>query len=326
MTDVAPPSGRTPPRIGVPAGLFSPLRRPAFPLSDASGRPVEINTTWLLDHAGGQVHLDSQDAPAFRAYLRTHLVDILGTEAVPMADRAWAAHRALVHELAYLIAGAEGGRGHALMDACRAMGKFFLSARFQPDALFRTLRVDGPHTAVIHGVETAIGSVAIAMADGERSADALGTLATAAAVADLGLLDLPRELRDQVRPLSPTEWKELQHHPMLSLWRMRSSGIVAPEAERAVRYHHERWDGSGYPSRLVGIAIPIEARYVAIADAYSALTVARRGKPRLSRGDALREMARSTGQFDPSLLRLLVQLLAGLSEAPQHQPTDDAVA
>ncbi len=97
---------------------------------------------------------------------------------------------------------------------------------------------------------------------------------------------------------------------------MQGHGIVAPEAVRAVRDHHERWDGRGYPARVAGAAIPIEARYVAIADTYSALTVARRGLPRLSRGDALREMAGSTGQFDPSLLRNLVLLLSGMEDKP----------
>ena len=115
------------------------------------------------------------------------------------------------------------------------------------------------------------------------------------------MLDLPRDVRDGHRDLTPMEWQAIRRHPDLSQRRMQAWGIVSPQAQRAVRHHHERWDGAGYPGHLVGLAIPVEARYVAIADAYSALTVAKRGMPRLSRGDALREMARSEGQFDPGL-------------------------
>lgn len=53
------------------------------------------------------------------------------------------------------------------MSACRELAGF-LAANFQPDALFRSLRVDAPHTPVVHGVETAIGAVAVALADGPR--------------------------------------------------------------------------------------------------------------------------------------------------------------
>ena len=98
---------------------------------------------------------------------------------------------------------------------------------------------------------------------------------------------------------------------------MQAWGLVAPEAVRAVRHHHERWDGTGYPARLAGEAIPIEARYLAIADTYSTLTVARRGMPRLSRREALREMAQSTGQFDPRVLRALIQLLAAAAPSSE---------
>lgn len=295
----------------MPAGLFAPHRRPAFALFDAIEDRVEVDARWLDDCPGETVSFAVHDAPAFRVYLRSHLHDILATEAVPLPDRAWAAHRALLHELAFLLAQPSGGRANALVDACRGLAGF-LAAHFQPDALFRSLRVDAPHTPVVHGVEAAIGAVSLAVAHGQRAVPALTLIAVSAAVADAGLLDLPREVREKTSPLSPMDWKMVQRHPELSQRRMQALGLVAPAAQRAVGHHHERWDGAGYPARLAGEAIPLEARYVAIADTYSTLTVARRGRPRLSRGDALREMAGSPGQFDPALLRLLVHLLTSV--------------
>ncbi|MEI6136255.1 MAG: HD domain-containing phosphohydrolase [Chloroflexota bacterium] len=310
----APPAGVVT-RITVPAGVFAPGRRPAFTLVDAIGEPTEVDRAWLEDCPGETVGIASSDIPAFRAYLRRYLSDILDTTEVPLADRAWTAHRALVHELAHLFAAGTGGRAAGLMDACRGLA-WFLHRHFQPDALFRSLRFDIPHTPVVHGVETAIGAVSVAIADGRLDVPALSTLACAAAVADAGLLDLPRELREGWEHPSPMGWKAIQRHPDLSQRRMQTYGIVAPEALRAVGHHHERWDGAGYPGHLVGAAIPVEARYVAIADTYSALTVPRRGMQRMSRGDALREMARSSGQFDPALLRILVRLLTDGAREP----------
>jgi len=315
MTSADPAAPRPLARLAVPAGVFAPGRPPSFTIYDAIGDPTEVDRAWLEDCAGESVGIAPQDVPLFRVYLFRHLDAILAAEAVPLTDRSWAAHRAVLHELAYLFAAGSNGRAAPLMDACRGLARF-LRGNFEPDALFRSLRVDAPHTPVVHGVETAIGAVAVALGDGQRDVGMLATIACAAAVADSGMLDLPRSLREGRDSATPMEWKAIQRHPDLSQRRMRLYGIVAPEAQRAVAHHHERWDGQGYAGRLRGAAIPIEARYLAIADAYSALTVARRGKPRLSRGDALREMARSSGQFDPSLLRILVRLLSeGTREA-----------
>lgn len=309
-----PGSHQPPTRISVPAGIFAATRRPAFEILDASGDPVEIDATWLDHCEGEEVGLVVADAGAMRDYLRQHLADIVATDAVPLTDRAWAVHRALLHELA-ILHDHPGARGNTLQDVCRILGAF-MQAHFAPDALFRGLRVDGRERPVVHGVETAIGAVAIAIADGQHDAHALASIACAGAMADAGMLDLPSAFRDRDDVLTPIERRAIHRHPELSLRRLQGHGIVAPEAVRAVRDHHERWDGRGYPARVAGAAIPIEARYVAIADTYSALTVARRGLPRLSRGDALREMARSTGQFDPSLLRNLVLLLSGMADQP----------
>jgi len=314
MTMSTAPSERPAHRLAVPAGLFAPHRRPAFALYDAIEDRVAVDARWLDDCAGETVSFAVHDATAFRTYLRSNLHDILATEAVPLPDRAWAAHRALLHELAYLLAQPSGGRANALVDACRGLAGF-IAAHFQPDALFRSLRVDAPHTPVVHGAEAAIGAVSLAVAHGQRAIPTLTMIAVAAAVADAGLLDLPREVREKTSPLSPMEWKMIQRHPELSQRRMQALGLVAPTLQRAVGHHHERWNGAGYPARLTGEAIPLEARYVAIADTYSTLTVARRGRPRLSRGDALREMAGSPGQFDPALLRILVHLLTTASAA-----------
>jgi HD-GYP domain-containing protein (c-di-GMP phosphodiesterase class II) len=99
---------------------------------------------------------------------------------------------------------------------------------------------------------------------------------------------------------------------------------VSAELVAAVRHHHERWDGAGYPDRLAGEAIPLTARIVQIADAFDAMTGGSRpDRARFSRVGALAELARCAGsQFDPTL----VKEFAVIAEAPAGEVDLDFVA
>jgi HD-GYP domain-containing protein (c-di-GMP phosphodiesterase class II) len=76
-----------------------------------------------------------------------------------------------------------------------------------------------------------------------------------------------------------------------------------------VLHHHERWDGTGYPYRLAGHEIPFEARILALADAYDAMTSDRPYRPALTHDEAVAEVERCAGtQFDPQLAEAFVAL------------------
>ena len=76
-------------------------------------------------------------------------------------------------------------------------------------------------------------------------------------------------------------------------------------------YHHERWDGTGYPSGKAGEEIPLEARVLAIADAFDAMTSDRPYRRALTRDEALAEVDRCAGtQFDPRIAEVFVALFA----------------
>jgi HD-GYP domain-containing protein (c-di-GMP phosphodiesterase class II) len=78
-----------------------------------------------------------------------------------------------------------------------------------------------------------------------------------------------------------------------------------------IRHHHERWDGSGYPEKLSGEAIPLSARLLTIADVYDALTTDRPYRNGFSHGDALAIMAGDRGRsLDPTLLTLFTDQVA----------------
>src|SRR5437899_4422148 len=95
---------------------------------------------------------------------------------------------------------------------------------------------------------------------------------------DIGKIGVPEAILKKPGPLSPEEWEIMRAHPVIG------AQIVAPfeffgDAARVIRHHHERWDGSGYPDGLVRETIPLEARIVAVADVFDALTSARSYRP-----------------------------------------------
>ena len=94
-------------------------------------------------------------------------------------------------------------------------------------------------------------------------------------VHDIGKLAVPDDVLNKPGPLTSEEWEVVQRHPIVGadLLLAISSGLE-PVAE-AVRAHHERWDGSGYPDGLVGDRIPLGGRVIAVADVFDALTHSR---------------------------------------------------
>ena len=96
-------------------------------------------------------------------------------------------------------------------------------------------------------------------------------IARAGLLHDIGKIGIPEAVLRKTGPLSPEEWEVMRRHPEIG------AQIVAPfefftAGAVVIRHHHERVDGSGYPDRLAGAAIPLGARIVAVADVYDALT------------------------------------------------------
>jgi diguanylate cyclase (GGDEF)-like protein len=127
---------------------------------------------------------------------------------------------------------------------------------------------------------------------------------------DVGKIAIPDSILTKRGPLSADEWEIIKTHPAAGDALLRNFPELAP-ACAAVRHHHERHDGSGYPDRLSGTDIPLEARIIAVADAYSAMTSPRPYQEARSRTDAIDELRRCAGsQFDPAIVEALADELS----------------
>jgi HD-GYP domain-containing protein (c-di-GMP phosphodiesterase class II) len=137
-----------------------------------------------------------------------------------------------------------------------------------------------------------------------------------AALHDIGKLGVPEEVLRKAGPLSPEEQATVRRHPRAGasiVWRDARLRPAVP----AILFHHEHWGGGGYPSRRAGAAIPAEARVLAVADAFDAMTNDRPYRRALLVETALGELARCAGsQFDPEVVDAFLDLRAAARPAP----------
>jgi putative nucleotidyltransferase with HDIG domain len=126
-------------------------------------------------------------------------------------------------------------------------------------------------------------------------------LALAAVLHDVGKVELPQAVLQNPGRLTAEESLRVQRHPATGV-RLLAADVRDPVVLAAVRHHHERHDGAGYPDRLRGERVPLLARVLALADCYDAMRSDRPYRPGLSRAAALAAVRQGAGtQFDPRL-------------------------
>jgi GAF domain-containing protein len=134
----------------------------------------------------------------------------------------------------------------------------------------------------------------------------------AARLHDVGKIQVPDAVLNKPGPLEPHENEVIRCHATWGAETLaRIPGLEA--VATIVRFHHERWDGAGYPDGISGSRIPLASRIISVCDAYGAMTCDRPYRSAMSGDDALDEIRSGSGtQFDPSVVRALVDVLAAI--------------
>jgi len=136
----------------------------------------------------------------------------------------------------------------------------------------------------------------------------------AAPMHDVGKIGIPDRILQKPGPLDPDEWKVMQSHALIGaeIIGEHAGGMLALARNIALT-HHEKWDGSGYPNKLAGEAIPLEGRICAIADVFDALTSVRPYKKAWTEPEAVAFLVEQKGRhFDPALVDLFVTQLPAI--------------
>jgi HD-GYP domain-containing protein (c-di-GMP phosphodiesterase class II) len=149
------------------------------------------------------------------------------------------------------------------------------------------------HTRAVSSLAVAIGR-RLGLRTEELAGVELGAL-----LHDVGKLEVPEKILSKPSALDEVEWRAMRRH-VESGERLLYRVVDLPAVLAVVRWHHERWDGNGYPDGKRGEEIPLAARIVAVADAFQAMVEVRPYREGRTRTAALEEIRRHAGtQFDP---------------------------
>ena len=142
---------------------------------------------------------------------------------------------------------------------------------------------------------------------------------------DIGKVGIPESILTKRGPLTPAEWEVMRTHPDVGAHIVTPIRLLGDSVD-VVRFHHERFDGGGYPSGLKGEAIPLSARIFSIVDAFDAMTTDRPYRRAMSAEQAVAEVQRCAGtQFDPEVVEaftLLAEADKTLFLPETHEPAE----
>jgi putative nucleotidyltransferase with HDIG domain len=269
-----------------PLGDTSPLVRVWAPLHDARGRTVGAAEVALDD----SVVTETISSARWTIWYAVGIVfGLLWLALALLVSGASALMRAQHEDLE--------ARSHDLVDSARELEATLLETI---ETLNAAVEARDPYTA---GHSQRVRRVSLAIGRELRlSARQLGALGTAALFHDIGKIGMPDSILTKPERLDPAEQRIMREHAV------RGAEIVSritslKDCVPAIRHHHERWDGLGYPDRLSGKEIPIEAAIIAIADAWDAMTTDRPYAAALGLDEAMLQIHAGKGnQFNPAVV------------------------
>ena len=140
------------------------------------------------------------------------------------------------------------------------------------------------------------------------------TIRIGAYLHDLGKVRIPHEILNKPGGLTPEEFRVIQMHPVWGLELLAT--VEFPwDIKPIIRWHHEKYDGSGYPDRLRGEEIPVNAQIICIVDVFDALTTTRSYRPAMSHREALLKMEESRGWWRPDVYQAFLRSVNRVAEA-----------
>ena len=190
------------------------------------------------------------------------------------------------------------------------------------EALAAAVDAKDPYTRG-HSVRVSTRAALLARAMGLSPSD-VARVQLAGVLHDVGKIGVPDAILTKPGALTPEEFAIIKEHPVTGERMLRAVPFLH-DILPAVRHHHERWDGRGYPDGLAGEAIPRDAAILMVADSFDAMTSSRTYRPALPTSEACRRVREGSGtQFSPQVVAAFERAIADGSFLNQELPDDAA--
>ncbi len=293
--------------LSLPASLLQ-SRPPRFSLFDQHG--IRLDAEHDLDpRLDPVVFVHPRDSALLIRWGEQHASEILFDESIALRERQIFMQRGLMMQSLRLFRHrARFKRLNSLIQVLQPVTAFLAA---EPSSYAATLAITpATYSPAAHAVGTGIMATALVAAgagSGDVKPEALMAPLLAGLLADIGLVDSHRDLLSSKRAMTPPERAILQAHPYASSQLTNRIGLSNERLRSAVEHHHERIDGSGYPLGLGGDAIPLLARQLGLADAFTMLLANRPQFTALEPSAAIEAV--SADGFDPALVDTLAQLI-----------------
>lgn len=278
--------------------------------------PFDTQTADNLRSNGvSTLYVMGDDEPTLAQYCEQHLTAMLHDERMPMQERASAIVRVAENLGRDIVVDGQADATERSLHMATALTAFVSD---EPDSMNRLINsVRDGDTLEAHSANTSVYAVALARHAPDPTLDLVADLAAAGLLHDTGLTFLPRKILDKPTRLTVSERKQVELHPVTGEQLILQSGGMPETVTRAIRSHHERLDGSGYPDGLRGWAVPWMARAVAIAEVFDSLTSTQPWRERMKPYDALRYMLSDMRSgLDTELIRALIPVLRRVDVEP----------
>ncbi len=278
-----------------------------LPFDDETASALMVNGIDTL-------YVDADAESELTRYCEQHLASVLDDRQIAIPERAEAAVRVADHLAQDILHDNRRGAAHRSLRVATILSQFVTE---EPDAITRLVNSLGDRSTLqAHSANTSVYAVALARHAADPTPELVAKLATAGLVHDVGLSFVTTDLLQKPSRLSREERKLIEQHPVTGEQLLRQAGGFPEDVLRAVRWHHERLDGSGYPENLKGWAVPWIARALAIAEVFDALTSTQPWRARMSPSEAIMLMlGELRSGLDVDLIRMFVPMLRSDDES-----------
>lgn len=255
------------------------------------------------------LYVRTGDMEEVTRFLETGLSEILNRHDMDVRTKGQILYQTTVN---YVIDVFENPEEAAKLDRCRNLVKYLLHYLCSDPTSLNALHSVADHNYYIfvHSLQVAALSLLVHDEVYGLTPDELTDVGIGGLLHDLGMVFISNSILEKPDALSDVEYYKIKLHAQRGYECLKEIGGFSEISLLAVRHHHERFDGDGYPSALKGDAIPRTAQVMAICDVYSALTADRIHRKAVSHERALEIMrTEMPGAFNPELLARFVEII-----------------